>query len=188
MTRIGERVFRGSKNLAEVSIGSNVSYIGSGAFEASQWYIQLTDEFVIVGDDVLLKYTGKDGDVTVPDRVKVIADAFSGMSRIESVVLGKNVSTIADYAFSGCIKLKRVTVKGKITSIGNCAFIGCTALEELELPETLKSIGDNAFSNCSALSTVTFNGTSDAWYAITVGKGNLHLQSAKMIFTKQSKK
>ena len=180
--RIGERAFRASRNLESVTIGKNVAYIGSSAFESTQWLSKQKDEFVIVGNGVLLKYNGKTTDVTLPSNVKVIADAFNSASKMESITIGNKVTAIADYAFNGCLSLKTVVLEGKIETIGNCAFLGCSALESITLPKTLKSIGDNAFSGCTALKTVIYMGKSDAWYKIPVGKGNQYLQTAEMVF------
>ena len=182
VTVIGERAFRGAKNLAEVSLNKNITYIGNAAFETTPWLLKQTDEFVVVGDGILLKYNGKSPEVTIPRNVKIIADAFSGMNKLESITIGAKVTKIAEYAFSGCTKLKTVTVSGKVTSVESCAFLGCVSLESVEFPETLVKIGDNAFGNCAALKTVTYNGPSENWYDISIGKGNLYLQSAEMIY------
>ena len=180
--RIGERAFRGSRNLESVTISKNVAYIGSAAFENTQWLSKQKDEFFVVGKGVLLKYNGKSAEVVLPKNIKVIADAFNSSSKLESITIGNNVTAIAEYAFNGCLNLKTVILEGKIETIGNCAFLGCTALETITLPKTLKSVGDNAFSGCSSLKTVIYMGKSDAWYAIPVGKGNQYLQTAEMVF------
>ena len=182
VTRIGERAFRECRNLGTVSIGKNVSYIGGSAFTSTKWLINCTDEFLVVGNGVLLKYTGKSATVTVPNTVKVISDAFSGSGKIEEIVIGKSVTLISQYAFSGCTKLKSVQILGKVKKIENCAFLGCVSLESIRLPSTITEIGENAFSNCSSLNTVTYEGTSESWYKIPVAKGNLNLQAAEMIF------
>lgn len=53
-----------------------------------------TDEFVLAGDGVLLKYQGKGGAVTIPDTVKVLSDAFFRCDTLTEVTLGKNVEVI----------------------------------------------------------------------------------------------
>lgn len=182
VTSIGERAFRACKNLSEVSIGKKVAYIGGSAFEGTTWLLNQSDEFVVVGDGVLLKYNGKGSDVVVPNNVKVISDAFSGINKLESVTIGGKVNVVAEYAFSGCVNLKKVVLTGKVSSVENCAFLGCIALESVEFPKTLMLIGDNAFGNCTALKEVIYNGSSEDWYKIPVGKGNYDLQAVQMTF------
>ena len=58
--------------------------------------------------------------MTVPDAVKlknktykvtsIASNAFSGCSKMNSVVVGKNVKSIGTSAFTGCKKLKTITV------------------------------------------------------------------------------
>ncbi|MBQ3866628.1 MAG: leucine-rich repeat domain-containing protein [Clostridia bacterium] len=60
------------------SVPAGVRSVGAGAFRATAWLRRQTDEFVVVGDGVLLRYNGSETDVAVPDGVKFLSDAFSG--------------------------------------------------------------------------------------------------------------
>lgn len=75
MEEIGSRAFYNTA-LANINIPESVSSIGKYAFSTdlneTPWYASLTDEKVIVGDGILLKYNGK-GDVTFGEEVKHIA-------------------------------------------------------------------------------------------------------------------
>ena len=51
-------------------------------------------------------------------------NAFYGLSRIETIVLPKSVTTIGDNAFGNCPNLKFVIVKGELTSVGVDIFEG----------------------------------------------------------------
>ena len=182
VTHVGERAFKNSRNLESVTLGSNIAYVGDSAFDGTQWFSKQTDEFLIVGKGVLLKYNGMGTDVTIPASVKVVSSAFMGCERIERVTIGSRVTNIAKYAFSGCVNLTEVVITAKVTSIDNCAFLGCVSLKKIELPKTLRSIGDNTFNNCSSLSTVIYKGSRAEWGKVTVGeKGNVSLYSAKIV-------
>lgn len=180
--RVGERAFKGAENLEMVTMGKNIVYIGDSAFEGTTWLSKQSDEFLIVGKGVLLKYNGSGPEVTIPENVKVISSAFIGCERIQRVTIGSKVTSIAKYAFSGCVNLTEVVITAKVTDIENCAFLGCVALKKIELPRTLRSIGDNAFNNCSSLSMVVYKGSRADWGNVTVGeKGNVSLYSAKIV-------
>lgn len=180
--RVGERAFKNAKNLEKVTMGKNIAYIGDSAFDATPWFSRQSDEFLIVGKGVLLKYNGTGPEVMIPENVRVISSAFMGCERIERVTIGSKVTSIAKYAFSGCVNLTEVVITAKVTDIENCAFLGCIALKKIELPKTLRSIGDNTFNNCSSLSTVVYKGSRSDWGRVTVGeKGNVSLYSAKIV-------
>ena len=67
----------GTEDLA-FSVPAGVAAVGAGAFRATAWLRGQTDDFVIVGDGVLLRYNGAETEVAVPAGVKYLSDAFSG--------------------------------------------------------------------------------------------------------------
>ena len=75
---------------------------------------------------------------------------------LESLVLSKNVKTVADNAFGTCTNLSAVVFNEGIEVIGEGAF-AATSITTLEFPSTLKEIGKGAFTNCLYLKTVLFN-------------------------------
>lgn len=170
VTSIGESAFRACTGLGTVTIGKRVSFIGASAFEETAWYDGCTEEFLIVGDGVLLRYGGSDSNVTVPSSVKLVADAFCGNAAIRSVTVGSKVTTIGDYAFSGCSSLSRVTIEGGVTTLGRYAFSQCTGLTVIYLPDTLSTIGIGAFSGCAALGSVNYGGSAAAWARVDIGR------------------
>ena len=90
----------------------------------------------------LVKYTGKDAVVTVPDTVTVIGkSAFENNTYVEKIILPDSVEQIKAYAFWGCDNLRTVTLGKGLASIGDFAFTNCTGLEKMTLPETVHSIG-----------------------------------------------
>lgn len=59
------------------------------------WYQGLKDEFVIVGDGVLIKYNGTKSGVILPDNVKAIGGtAFRNNTSVSDVVLHDGIKGI----------------------------------------------------------------------------------------------
>ncbi len=182
VTAIGDRAFRGCFLLSEIEPSKNIKTVGSAAFDDTAWVDNATEEFLMIGDGILLRYTGEDPDVTIPKNVKAIADAFAGSDTIRNVTIGGKITEISEYSFSGCTSLSSVTVTGKVKRISTGAFYGCTSLTSLTLPKTLETVEDDAFGKCNSLDRVTFGGSSSAWNKLVIGKNNGALTSANISF------
>ena len=61
--------------------------------------------------------------------------------------------------FSGCTKLTSLDIPSNISSIGSGAFESCTGLTSLVIPSNVLSIDNEAFSKCSGLTSVTVEST-----------------------------
>ena len=106
--------------------------------------------------------------VTIQQNVTSIGDrAFDGCSALTTLSLGEKIKTIGNYAFEGCTHLNPLTIKGPITSMGNYAFAGSTYLTSLTLYDDIQTIGNFAFLGSTSLKTVTLpkNLTSIGEYA-----------------------
>lgn len=135
--------------------------------------IKAPKEFKIK-DGKLVKYSGNEEVVVIPEGVKVIGDQsfdglnirkvvmpdtvtkiegkpfYGGMS-VEEIVFSKNLSSIASYAFAGCKSLKSVDLsETKLKTIRKNCFLDCYNLETVKLPKKLKSIEDGAFARIAA--------------------------------------
>lgn len=115
------------------------------------------DNIKIVGYTLHGAYTSDvDGDITIPDEVKVIAyHAFSNCKGIKSVCFGKNVKMIQQGAFEGCENLKKVVLPEGLESIDDYAFYKCKNLASIFIPDSVTLIGDHAFFKCNKLETVS---------------------------------
>ena len=96
VVNIGEYAFRGCSFLQDVSISESVKSIGTCAFEDTEWLSANNEDFVIVGDGVLIKYNGTESNVTIPNNTKKIVDAFFDCDALKSVELKKQKYTIWD--------------------------------------------------------------------------------------------
>ncbi len=135
--------------------------------------IKAPKEFKIK-DGVLVKYSGDEETVVIPEGVKVIgAQSFDGLNikkvvmpdtvtkiegkpfyggmRVEEIVFSKNLSSIASFAFAGCKSLKSVDLsETKLKTIRKKCFLDCYNLETVKLPKKLKSIEEFAFARIAA--------------------------------------
>lgn len=182
VTSVGTRAFRGCTLLSEIQPSKRIKSVGAAAFDGTAWVEASTEEFLVVGDGILLRYTGSASDVTIPKNVKSIADAFAGSETLRNITIGSNITEISEYAFSGCKVLSSVTVKGKLKRIADGAFYGCTSLTSVTLPKTLEAVGDGAFENCPSLDKVVFGGSESAWKKLAMGKDNAALTGANISF------
>lgn len=152
-------VFPGDVMLLEKNIFSNCRklkhiycdtpyFLDKTVLKDTAWLKEYRGDFVILGD-ILLEYRGTDSQVTVPDRVRVIAEgAFENSDQICSVILPYGVMEIGHKAFAGCSCLSNVSMPNTLTYIGNAAFYNCTSLERITIPENVNYIGDDAFDGC----------------------------------------
>ena len=115
-----------------------------------------TEGFVIGDDGVLVEYTGKGGEVVIPDGVTSIgAGAFSRCTGLTSVIMPDSVTSIGYHAFSYCTSLTSVTISNSITLIPEWAFRGCTSLTSITIPDSVTDIDNLAFAY-TGLTSVTF--------------------------------
>lgn len=111
--------------------------------------------FVISKRGVLEKCYGPEGEVVIPEGVKVIGEkAFEGRRAVVRVTLPKGVNRIEEGAFQGCWALETVDIPEGVTIIGDRAF-SYSGLTSVTIPESVKRIGYEAFAHCNKLTGVT---------------------------------
>ena len=134
----------------------------------------------IIENGVLVKYTGWQPFVEIPDTVTAIGkEAFLNNKTMMYVLIPDSVKSIGESAFKGCTSLLSVSVPDSVESIGNSAFEGCTSmgyaylpnnakytviksslfrgcgcLAEIDIPSQLLEIKEGAFGNCSSLVSI----------------------------------
>ncbi len=150
---IGDFAFYACDSLSSVSIGKKVWSIGIAAFEGTPWLRGQTDEFVVVGDGVLIGYLGDSKEIKVPDYVRHISGAFESNQDIINVEIGESVLTIGTYAFASCVGLRRVDFGLNLRYIGDYAFENCEVLTTVDIPDSVEKIGSFAFTSCYRLTT-----------------------------------
>lgn len=115
-------------DVKEVSIGSNVTSIGSYAFRYGF-------------------YSGNtQSHITIPSSVTSIgSNAFDYNGNITSLTLNSGLTSIGNYAFNQC-DFSTLTIPDSVTTIGDYAFGGNTSLATINcLATTAPSLGSSAF-------------------------------------------
>ncbi len=87
--------------------------------------------------------------------ITACSNTVTGKRVIPSLLGGKQVVAIGDYAFYGCAGLTSVTIPNTVTGIGEGAFYGCTGLTSITIPNKVTTIEKGTFYNCSGLTNVT---------------------------------
>lgn len=123
--------------------GYKVTSIAAGAFKNNIWVTKVT-----IGKNV--KTIG-DGAFSIPlfEEDKV--------SKLKTVNMGANVTTISDTAFYGCDKLTKIVIPAKVNRIGKSAFYGCRKLKNITIKTrklTKKNVGKYAFSSTYSKATI----------------------------------
>ncbi len=66
-----------------------------------------------------------------------------------------SVTSFSANAFSGCSSLETLVIPDSITSIPQGAFSGCSNLESIVIPNSITSIPQSTFSGCPNLTSIT---------------------------------
>lgn len=86
--------------------------------------------------------------------VEILADTFSGASRLTYCSLPNSLRTIGDHCFyeSG---LKEITIPDKIAEIPEWCFGYCNDLQKVYIPFSVRVIKNYAFYDCDSLTELT---------------------------------
>ena len=163
-------------NISNVSIGSNVTSIGDGAFNNCTGLTEINYNAKAVTDltsgSGVFSNAGTAGSgvkVTFGDGVeKIPAYLFCYCDGLTSVTIGSGVTTISGSAFSSCSSLTSINVdnnneyyssSGGVLFDKNQTILICYPAGKTEsnytIPDSVTSIGDFAFDCCSSLTSVT---------------------------------
>ena len=156
--------------MASVTIGNNVTSIGSYAFNfcTSLSSVTIPSSVTSIGDGAFYWCTNLTS-VTIPNSVTNIGDsAFYQCTSLASVTIGNNVTSIGDSAFNSCTSLTNITVD-PINSV-YCSVNGVLfdksqrtliqypvgkAGTSYTVPASVTSIGEATFDGCTNLTGVT---------------------------------
>ncbi len=110
----------------------------------------------------ILKYSGAESNVTVPDKIdnKVVKSvgygAFAENENIVGVTIPAQVTDLQYGVFASCANLETVTFKegSKLQKIAARAFENCSKLHSVSLPDSVQTIEENGFAYCKDLGLV----------------------------------
>lgn len=63
--------------------------------------------------------------------------------------------SFSDSLFANCTKISSVVLPENLSSIGDEAFLGCSELTEFTITSGISSLGENVFGNCSLLTSIS---------------------------------
>ena len=158
-------IYRMMPNLKNLDIAEvNITALPIQAFYKSTNVenLILPNTLITIGEEMF--YQSKLKTVVIPANATTIGNsAFEQCASLISIDIPANVETIGTAVFCGCSSLATVTFENgsQLKTIGGGssyygAFSYCTALTSIEIPASVETIGASAFKGCSKLATVTF--------------------------------
>lgn len=163
--------------ITELTIPDSVTSIGSTAFGQCQLL-----ERAVIGDGVTALSSNLFMSCKALNEIVInyenITDigqgAFSYCTSITSVgLVGSgamveipNTITHLNSTFKECWNLEYVELPNSITCIGRTAFYNCD-ITTITIPASVTEIGREAFGNCTHLTSITYEGTTEQWNAIS---------------------
>ena len=171
-------IYRMMPNLKNLDIAEvNITALPTQAFYNSKnvEHLILPNTLITIGEEMF--YQSKLKTVVIPANATTIGNsAFEQCASLISIDIPANVETIGTAVFWGCSSLTTVTFEkgSQLKTIGGGssyygAFSYCTALTSIEIPASVETIGASAFKGCSSLATVTFENGSQLK---TIGGGS----------------
>ena len=171
-------IYRMMPNLKNLDIAEvNITALPIQAFYKSTNVenLILPNTLITIGEEMF--YQSKLKTVVIPANATTIGNsAFEQCASLISIDIPANVETIGTAVFLGCSSLTTVTFEkgSQLKTIGGGssyygAFSYCTALTSIEIPASVETIGASAFKGCSSLATVTFENGSQLK---TIGGGS----------------
>lgn len=175
-------------NARKITLPNTLEYIGN-VFSETEYYKAFYRYNIGGGglyyNDYLLAYQStmySSQEVEIKNNVRLIAaGAFSGNTRITSVVLPDSVQAIEDYTFSNCSNLVSVTIPNGVTRIGEGVFNGCGSLTSITLPKSVSNIGKYAIR----VKEIIYKGSKEDWNRININEEDFNLLDSVWFYSEE---
>ena len=160
---LGDNVFSGSTQLADITISGTISYLGATIFKDTAYEAQMpeADGFIFFDAQrtIIYSYVGTAATVTTPSTARtIVSGAFQGNTTITKLTLGDGIRYVGDYAFENAA-VENVTIGKFFATMGVGIFKNCTALHTVKFTSkyNLAAIGESMFEGCSALANINLS-------------------------------
>lgn len=170
-TNIQDGAFNNCTYITDINLNEGITSIGAYTFRDNPWYEALTDEFVVEGDGVLIKYNGTKSGIIISEDINYIGGTvFQNNTKISEVTLHDNLKGIGREAFSGCSNLTSLTIPKSVTFIGTSA-----------IPSTCKiyvyrpSAGYDYRSTNRVVLNAYYTTGNDTFYYVVKADGNIEI-------------
>ncbi len=174
-------LFYDCRSLTTVKLHENVVSIGAYAFACNSGCTNMSS-FEFLGNVNLGDYAFKNRtgllEINGSDYINNVSNnLFENCSKLKSLTLKNEITTIGDYAFSGCSNLQIIipnnvetigigsyryvtlldtSFPASLNTIGESAFYGANLTKLESFGEGLVTIGNNAFQNAKLPQTINF--------------------------------
>lgn len=176
VTKVADYAVCNSESLTEITIGKNVSEIGTWAFTNNinllEFKVSPENEYFCAVDGVLFTKDMKtllfypmgksenEPSYTVPDTVETIrSKAFYKCGALKEIILPDGLLNIEEMALHKCTSIEDLDLPDGLQTIGKDCLFGCTGLTEITVPASITTIDEYAFFNCTNLKTVNMEGS-----------------------------
>jgi len=178
VTGIAARAFANVSHLISVSLGTNITSIGDGAFAATGLEsINIGANVTAIGNEVFMDCTSLTNITVSPanpayssvngvlyDQAQLNLIQYpAGMSGSYCIPAGVTNLGAYSFAYSG---LTGVTIPGSVTGIEWNAFYGCYGLASVSIPASVTSIGNEAFADCASLTNIAVDAANPAYSSV----------------------
>jgi len=153
ITEIAENTFKGCSAINTLNVSDTVTAVNSDAFAGCEKI-----KFIKAPVSVLKNLSMRNAITVSVVGSGVIESAIFAGTDVISVVIGNDITAIADGAFAGCLELEDVSIStsANLSRIGANAFADCYKLTTVIIPASVTEIGEGAFDGCYRLA-VAYN-------------------------------
>lgn len=150
VTHIGYGAFYHCDDLSKILVPATVSDIEPSAFNKTRmmenWLNYGSDDYLILGDGILVAYKGHAKSIVIPEGIKQIGpEVFKNNNNITDVYLPDSVWRVCEEAFMNCSNLRNITGGMELEVIEDRAFYGCP-ITTVRLVDSVRKIGAGAFN------------------------------------------
>ena len=158
VTRLSMQAFHAALNLTEVTIGSDVEYIGYSVFSDCDNMLSFN-----VDEDNLF-YCSVDGVLFDKEMTELL---FYPVGReATTYVIPETVTQLAQSAFENNPYLTQIEIPEGVTEIESYAFRDCGNLTGVSIADTVTYIGTQSFMGCENLTEIIYGGTVEQWQSL----------------------